>query len=854
MSFISHIARLVRPFPGRIVSRRRPPAGPRSPDRPAVGAAIGNARDALATPWPLARVAMLAITLALGTLAGCTTETPPQPADSAGSADGETKPKQPAPPVSVAGETEPGTATSAAANGEAPERPGAAGASGEQSQKESTTEPGTGAEPGDGAGGGLSALIDPDRKGIAGRWLLTMTTSAGGERFVDLRLALLEIKPREDAEGQYTVTVRDTLRFLQGARLVSGEATEREVHVRLEDTEGDAWDFRGTFADGVVRGSLLIGGGGVNAARLLPVTRDSIEDVAEFEEAEGAKDFVFALRAKDRATALAKFAEAHPLNPLALPAMQGLLYVEATSGNLTKERVLELAADYAKAAEPWGDRMRRAAWLNSLMMAENLRLDLPIVRALLARAEKEVDDELKQTYGRVLEIIKQNVDLREAIEWLQADDPQRREQALQRLAAIRKQRPFDASVIYALAMDAERHGQPEKAIELYGMLAVLPSLERELVGTWLKELDEDALPAAKVTQLWKQTHNGTTDGLQQYLDELYRKTLTSFLPASDRSPQPQAAQRIVLVELFTGAACPPCVAADVAVSGLESMYPPSMLVALRYHQHIPAPDPLANADTETRFAYYQALGTPTIVVNGRQLNPPQNFAGPLSRSPDVFENLRAVVEEALQQKATVTIRPQLEQDKPDVYRIHAEATGTDAGLPETARLRIALAEDLVRFVAQNGIREHELVVRKLLPNANGFAPENGRIVADVSVDIEQLRKELIDYLTRFEEQSGGTFKFKPLELRRFHVVLFVQDDATKEVLQAAAVSLPQRVLTPASTPQPGDAGKTLSESSDEAKPKPASQPAEKKPSDPAAKSEAKPTAKTGSPAPAAADR
>ena len=77
--------------------------------------------------------------------------------------------------------------------------------------------------------------------------------------------------------------------------------------------------------------------------------------------------------------------------------------------------------------------------------------------------------------------------------------------------------------------------------------------------------------------------------------------------------------RVVLVELFTGAQCPPCVAADLAFDALAKTYKPTEVALLQYHEHIPGPDPLTNPDTEDRMAYYRKAisGTPTILFNGK---------------------------------------------------------------------------------------------------------------------------------------------------------------------------------------------------------------------------------------------
>ena len=50
--------------------------------------------------------------------------------------------------------------------------------------------------------------------------------------------------------------------------------------------------------------------------------------------------------------------------------------------------------------------------------------------------------------------------------------------------------------------------------------------------------------------------------------------------------------KTVLVELFTGAQCPPCVAAEVAFEGLSKTYSTNEVVLLQYHLHIPGPDPM----------------------------------------------------------------------------------------------------------------------------------------------------------------------------------------------------------------------------------------------------------------------
>ncbi len=78
--------------------------------------------------------------------------------------------------------------------------------------------------------------------------------------------------------------------------------------------------------------------------------------------------------------------------------------------------------------------------------------------------------------------------------------------------------------------------------------------------------------------------------------------------------------RAVLVELFTGAECPPCVAADLAFDGLSKAYKPADVILLQYHIHVPGPDPLSNAETMKRAEEYygdQIRGAPSIFIAGK---------------------------------------------------------------------------------------------------------------------------------------------------------------------------------------------------------------------------------------------
>ncbi|HVS34832.1 MAG TPA: hypothetical protein VMS17_04565, partial [Gemmataceae bacterium] len=69
----------------------------------------------------------------------------------------------------------------------------------------------------------------------------------------------------------------------------------------------------------------------------------------------------------------------------------------------------------------------------------------------------------------------------------------------------------------------------------------------------------------------------------EFLRDAIPFTPTQFTGRTSKS------DRVAVVELFTGAQCPPCVAADVAFDAVGKSYKADDLVLLQYHLHIPGP-------------------------------------------------------------------------------------------------------------------------------------------------------------------------------------------------------------------------------------------------------------------------
>jgi thiol-disulfide isomerase/thioredoxin len=245
--------------------------------------------------------------------------------------------------------------------------------------------------------------------------------------------------------------------------------------------------------------------------------------------------------------------------------------------------------------------------------------------------------------------------------------------------------------------------------------------------------------------------------------------------------------RAVLVELFTGSQCPPCVAADLAFDALGKTYTPAEVVLLEYHEHIPGPDALTNRDTEARLEYYQRAieGTPTILLDGRPLDA---SGGGVDEAAGLYEAYREVLDEQLIERPAGAKLTAAAVRKGNKIDITAEATDVDRP-NEPLRLRVALVEDEVSYVGGNQIRLHHHVVRAFPGGAEGLAIKGKTGKQAVTVDLDQLRKDLTKYLdeaAKKAEEDGQAFPKagRPMELKNLKVVAFLQNDRTKEVVQA----------------------------------------------------------------------
>jgi hypothetical protein len=242
--------------------------------------------------------------------------------------------------------------------------------------------------------------------------------------------------------------------------------------------------------------------------------------------------------------------------------------------------------------------------------------------------------------------------------------------------------------------------------------------------------------------------------------------------------------RVVLVELFTGAQCRPCVAADMAFDTLGKTYKPAEAVLLEYHLHVPGPDPMTNPSTEARAQYYELEATPTLIVSGHALEPE---GGPSEASHGLYQKYREELDPLLEKSAgaKVTATAMRKGNKIDIA---AEASGVEKP-GDNLRLRLALVEEQVNYKGGNGVPSHHHVVRAMPGGPKGIAVTDKGAKQTATVDLDELRQTLTKYLGDFAKANEVTFPSRPLELKNLKVIAFVQNDKSKEVLQAVQVDV-----------------------------------------------------------------
>lgn len=284
-----------------------------------------------------------------------------------------------------------------------------------------------------------------------------------------------------------------------------------------------------------------------------------------------------------------------------------------------------------------------------------------------------------------------------------------------------------APLAFELALEAEKTLPPESS----------PDQQAEIVGI----LARSAKAVGKVDIA--KTAEERLAKLESKLDAEYHEKVPPFKPAAFEGRTNKKADKVVLMELFTGAQCPPCVAADVGYDALLTSFKPTEFIGLQYHLHIPGPDPLTNAASEAREEYYKesVRGTPSTFFNGKS---EAGGGGGMANSEGKYSEFKEVIEKILGESKTASIDLTATRAG-DVIKITAKAS-TDAKVKDAKpTLRLVLVEDEVKYTGGNKLRFHHHVVRSFPGGAAGVALEAGEAKQALTVNLVDVRAAQDEY-------------------------------------------------------------------------------------------------------------
>jgi hypothetical protein len=371
-----------------------------------------------------------------------------------------------------------------------------------------------------------------------------------------------------------------------------------------------------------------------------------------------------------------------------------------------------------------------------------------------------------------------------------------RQNAMTTLAQIyeKKSRAADAELAYREAYNLAPKSGGTAALKLadYAKAAGHPFEQLEYLTVATLAGRVTAASRADLEALYKQTRGGSAADLDRMLDERY-ETEAVKVDATPYKASKARTSRVVLAELFTGAGCPPCVGADLAFEAALERYSSRDLAVLVYHQHIPKPDPMTNPSTAKRKEYYDVPGTPTYFFDGGDRHA---GGGAASGAGALFrDTVESVVDTRLDVKPGATIRIEAAVSGGRIELAARVRTGGKPG--RKLRLQVALVERMVRYSGENGVRFHPMVVRSLAgvdKDALGFPLVSGRSAKIAwTFDVAQVAAAAGAHLDEMEggaSERFGKFRFiqrkSDIDRDNLRVVAWVQDEATKEVLQAAA--------------------------------------------------------------------
>lgn len=252
--------------------------------------------------------------------------------------------------------------------------------------------------------------------------------------------------------------------------------------------------------------------------------------------------------------------------------------------------------------------------------------------------------------------------------------------------------------------------------------------------------------------------------------------------------------------------------ASIAFEAALEKYRREEYILLSYHIHIPLPDPMTNPAALARQQFYGVRGTPSYVVDGEA----SSGGGSADAAKLLFESkIDPMIAKHMAEAPESAIKITAQVDK-SAIKVKTTVSKV-ASMSDKLRLQIALVEGHVRYSGENGTRFHDMVVRTMAappPATAGKKPAVGEAAGatpgtalpalgfalkpgqggtfEYSFDLAKAAADALAHLQDFETNTRkGEYSFRQkkheIDPSKLSVVAFVQDEATKKILQAAYI-------------------------------------------------------------------
>jgi tetratricopeptide (TPR) repeat protein len=341
------------------------------------------------------------------------------------------------------------------------------------------------------------------------------------------------------------------------------------------------------------------------------------------------------------------------------------------------------------------------------------------------------------------------------------------------LRDLLKTTPTYNPALVALARIEDKRGDAEPALEHYMTAASAGALS--------------AADTAAAHTLYRETR-GSDAGFDEDLDRIYREKFPNPVKPEHYAAPSTAPKntRVVLLEMFTGSGCGPCVSADLAMDAVMERYPANAIVPVAYHANIPLPDPMVVPGGDGRREYYKVRGVPTFNIDGAL---GQLGGGARANTPGTYNNYIVKIDKELAVPPAAAINLSAIGDGD-----HVSVTATVSQLASKSkdlRLHLLLVERELHYMGENGVRFHPMVVRAMAGDRGAGLPIKGNGTTKYTFDLATIRDDVSNTLTAELEKSRSTgvpgaatreyaadgHAYTSIDLAALSIVAFVQDGA-----------------------------------------------------------------------------